>query len=62
VSDEGEKKLFGIKPLWVGLAAVLIVLIAVGGYFVLQKETAAHKGAAAGTTQSADAEPAPGGT
>lgn len=59
--SEDDRKIFGIKPLWLAIAAVVIVAGAAGAWLSLGKGGVAHKGTA-GDTQSANAEPAPGGT
>jgi hypothetical protein len=58
--SESEKKVLGMKPLWLAIAAVVIVLGAVGAYFALG--TGGARKAATGGTETAKAEPAPGGT
>lgn len=60
MSDESEKKILGLKPLWLAIAATVVVLAAVGAYFVVGKTGATHK-AVTGGTESANAEPAPDG-
>jgi hypothetical protein len=60
MSDESEKKIFGLKPLRLAIAATVIVLAAVGAYFALGKSGIAHK-AVRGGTQSASAEATPDG-
>jgi hypothetical protein len=60
MSDESEKKIFGLKPLWLAIAATVVVLAAVGAYFALGKSGIAHK-AVRGGTQSASAEATPDG-
>lgn len=60
MSDESEKKIFGLKPLWLAIAATVVVLAAVGAYFALGKSGIAHN-AVTGGTQSASAEATPDG-
>lgn len=60
MSDEG-KKIFGIKPLWVAVSALVIVAGAACAWFTLGKGGIAHRGGA-GSSQSASAEASPGGT
>jgi len=62
MSEEGEKRQFGIKPLWLASAAIVIVLGAAGGYFLFQKGGPTSMIGSSGGTQSASVEPAPGGT
>ena len=59
MSDESEKKVFGIKPLWLVIAATVVVLAAVGAYFLLAKPGTTHKSATG--TESASVEPTPDG-
>lgn len=60
--SEGEKRQFGIKPLWLAIAATVIVLGAASGYFALQKSNIDSTGRSSSGAQSADAEPSPTGT
>jgi hypothetical protein len=60
VSGESEKKVLGMKPLWLAIAATVIVLAAAGAYFTLGTPGVGHK-TAAGGTETANAEPAPNG-
>lgn len=62
MSDEGEKKILGVKPLWLVIAAVVIVLVAGGAWYMLGTSGSHKVATAGGDTQSANAEPAPGGT
>lgn len=55
MSDAENKRLFGIRPIWVAVAATVVVLGAIGGYFVLSKT--GRGGMQAEQTASADAQP-----
>ncbi|HTO41423.1 MAG TPA: hypothetical protein VL026_10645 [Rhizomicrobium sp.] len=55
MSDAENKKLFGIRPIWVAVAATVVVLGAVGGYFALNKTQPG--GTEPAQTASADAQP-----
>jgi len=55
VSDNDEKKIFGLKPIWIAVIATVVVLGAVGGYFALNG--GAHKTGDAAKTASVDAQP-----
>ena len=59
MSDEG-KRIFGIKPLWVAVSALVIVAGAAGAWFTLDRGSIPHRGGA-GSSQSASAEASPGG-
>jgi hypothetical protein len=52
----------GLKPLWLVIAAVAIVLVAGGAWYMLGMSGSHKVAATGGDTQSASAEPAPGGT
>lgn len=62
MSDDREKKVFGVKPLWLAIAAFVVLIAIVGGYFALQKAGVASKVVSGNDTQSASAAPSPGGT
>lgn len=55
MNNSEEKKVFGLKPIWVAVIATVVVLGAVGGYFAL--EGGGHGTGKAAKTASADAQP-----
>lgn len=61
MSDEGEKKVFGVKSLWLVIAVVVIALVAGGAWYMLGRNGTHKVATATGDTQSASAEPLPGG-
>lgn len=62
MSEEGEKKIFGLKPLWLVICVVAIALVAGGAWYILGANSKHKVATAGGDTQSASAEPTPGGT
>lgn len=61
MGGESEKKVFGVKPLWLSIGAFVVLIGVAGGYFALQKGMAS-KVTPGSSDKSASAAPSPGGT
>lgn len=61
MSSEGEKKVFGLKPLWLAIAGAVIVLAAGGVWYTLNMSGSHKVAGTGGDTRTASVEPSPGG-